>query len=227
MDAIRHKLLFGKDGVPLGLLLSKAQFTDVSFLFSKDFRAGCLLTDFKVGPRIYCKRVLLALLIVTCSLVALFIGPSSAVLMIPTYFTAWPAGGARFWLNGDLSPQTFDVDLVRDAQCIRQGNSSALPNATDWTYSSCPWAGYTGLSQFWRQRRAGLVQDVSYSLGTFVQDIRMAWTEEVQAVRIPIGGRVEVHVASKSTCPSHSLHLKSMLILDPLLLVRSNWLDGI
>lgn len=136
MDLVRYSLLFGTEGVPLGLILSNVRFTDVQYLLSRSFRAGCL--GFET------KRTALSfvLLLLCCSFVALFIGPSTAILMIPTFSDYWPAGGASFWLNGDLSPSKLDIDTIKNPKCaINKKNLSLLgwPDRSNMSF-----IGWTG-----------------------------------------------------------------------------------
>lgn len=145
MDAIRDKLLYGSEGVPLGLIMSQARFVDISFLLGHDFRAG-----FR-GFQRKRTRWMFAVLIISCALVAIFVGPSTALLLIPVYYEAWPGGGASIWLSGDIQPTTLDVSQSWDARCTSVAHNPSLLNASDKSLASCPWAGFPYLSEILAQ----------------------------------------------------------------------------
>lgn len=167
MDGVRDKLLFGSEGLPLGLLFAKARFVDITYLLSSDFRAGCL------GFRNIWARVAFGVLLVLASLIALFAGPSAAVLMIPSVYLSWPAGGADFWLNGDLFPVKYDIDLVRNGTCTAVFTNTTLLHSTDWKYADCPWAGFPFLKDYFSQKFLGSTGTLSYEYGTFRQTLNV------------------------------------------------------
>ena len=91
MDIIRHQLLFGSEGLPLGILASKQQFTEVQYLLSPELRFG--LAGFSRRR----KRLLFGLFILASTLISLFAGPSAALLLIPTQRSDW---GPEVLLSG-------------------------------------------------------------------------------------------------------------------------------
>jgi hypothetical protein len=147
MDAIRNKMMYSSDGIPLGLITSHARFGDISFLLSHDFRAGVKGFKHKATGSLF------GALIISCTLVAIFAGPSTALLLIPTYYTAWPGGGTSLWLNGDFQPGILDVSQSWDPRCTSLAHNISLLNDSDTSLSSCPWAGFKYLSD-------GLIQSV-------------------------------------------------------------------
>ena len=79
-------------------------------------------------------RIRLLILLLVFILLATFIGPFTAVLLIPRTQT-FPAGGTRYFLNAtaeEMWPSVVHSDAEYEA-CL-------WPNATD--YSVCPSGGY-------------------------------------------------------------------------------------
>ena len=147
MDLLRHQLIFGREGLPLGLLASKHQFTELQYLVSPEFRFG--VTGFAQRR----KRVLFGVLIVASSLISLFAGPSAALLLLPTQRSDWPAGGASAWLSGDdelLWPSTLTASSVGGANC-KNPSMNAI-NSVNLNTSACIWAGHSSLAAAFRQR---------------------------------------------------------------------------
>ena len=95
MDMLRNQMLSGDKGLPFGILTSKQQSTDLEYILSPAFRFGL------AGFARHRKRLLFGVIILTSTLISLFTGPSTALLVIPTQQSNWPAGGASFWLAGD------------------------------------------------------------------------------------------------------------------------------
>lgn len=141
MDAVRDKLLFGREGVPFGLIMAQIRFADITYLASHDFRAGSR------GFKRQRTRWSFALLIVSCTLLAILAGPSTALLLIPVYNTAWLAGAASFWLSGDFAPNTLDVSSLWDKRCTSTGQNLTLLQSTDASLVACPWGGYPYLDR--------------------------------------------------------------------------------
>jgi hypothetical protein len=91
---LMQKQLVDLDGVPLGLIGADKSVGQLSFFWSIEFWASF---------RSYHKRpfahAYIILLLVIGGIMALLVGPATAVLMIPREMN-WPTGGAIFWLNG-------------------------------------------------------------------------------------------------------------------------------
>lgn len=150
MDMLRNQMLSGDEGLPLGILASKQQFTDVEYILSSEFRFG--LAGFARRR----KRLLFGVFILTSTLISLFAGPSAALLLIPTQRSNWPAGGASFWLAGDdedLWPSKLTALSVGGPDCespqIQTLSTEALNS------SGCIWAGYSSLVEAFKQRHYG------------------------------------------------------------------------
>ena len=95
------------------------------------------------------KRVFVALLTVTCSLLATFIGPSSALLLIPVVRTDWSAGGTEFWLSGNettLWPNTLDSSSAGGQECLTP--TADMIYAETLNNSGCIWYWTPSLSQY-------------------------------------------------------------------------------
>lgn len=89
----------------------------------------------------FTKRCLFTLLLFACTLLALFSGPSAAVLMLPRWTTIWPGGGATFHLLGnnntlwpeELSTNTSPIlDDYRGSppRNLGHSNDTCLPSST-------------------------------------------------------------------------------------------------
>ena len=131
---IRDELLYG-DGVPLGLLGAGIDFSRLSFFWSREIM-GSLRSLFK-GRRKY-RKVQLVAFLVLAGAIALFAGPSCAVLLVPQN-QDWPAGGTPFFLNGakdDFWPVSLTADLDLNDTC---GSPSGAQ------YGICPGGGYFSL----------------------------------------------------------------------------------
>ena len=93
-------------------------------------------------------------------IIAVLVGPASALLMIPAVRNAWPAGGAWFWLKGSpttLWPETLDANSVGGAQCFSP--SSSLLTSYSLNTSDCIWGGYTELAQLFKSQHLNDLDD--------------------------------------------------------------------
>lgn len=129
----RDELLFG-DGLPLGLLAAGVDFTKLSFWSPKTL--GSLRSLFS-GPRKY-RRILLAMFLPLASVIAIFAGPSCAVLLVPQT-QDWPAGGTPVSLNGtveDFWPVELTANLSQAPVCLSSAGTG---------YGVCPSGGYHSL----------------------------------------------------------------------------------
>ena len=129
-DYIREQVVFG-DGVPFGGFLAGLQIQSISLLWSSEF-AGLCKGDFKKRRT----KWQVILLLTTCTILGVSVGPSSSNLMKPR-IANWPAGGTDFWLNAsneDLSPSKM-VDSPNLTHC-----------ATDTGDLSCPYGDWQVLS---------------------------------------------------------------------------------
>lgn len=120
-DVLRSELLFDTDGLPLGFLSAPSRFQEPSFWFSPDLWFG------QKGIKSLRKKILMLSLVLTCTLLAVFSGPSSAVLMIPQWFTNWSGQGATFHVIGDNS--TIWPDELRNGEPCGRAQSQDGPLA--------------------------------------------------------------------------------------------------
>ena len=127
---IRQELVAG-EGIPFGAVFGSLQFSSISYLFSKEF-AGTLRAKF--AKRIV--KVRLVALLLVGALLALSLGPSSAILMRPQ-LDNWPAGGTDFYLNAttdEIWPSLVDAltiptscnSITMDTTCISRDWKSVL-----------------------------------------------------------------------------------------------------
>ncbi|KAF2806259.1 uncharacterized protein BDZ99DRAFT_523721 [Mytilinidion resinicola] len=193
MDTVRDKLLFDdNEGIPLGLVTAKSRFADITYLLSHDFRAGCW------GFQKRRTRILFISLITVYSLIAILAGPSTALLLIPAYYTSWPARSVSFWFNGDLQPAILDQNYTGISKCTDYANNSTLLSDRGPPSASCIWAGQQYLSTALRQRAYYDDPDISYTDSKVKQVISLTWgvsnfniwsdTVRVTAVAIPNAG---------------------------------------
>ena len=81
IDILRSHLLFGPEGLPLGILASQQRFKDLNYLISPEFRLGL------AGVSSRWKRAGFAVLLIAMVLISIFAGPAAATLMVPTLRT--------------------------------------------------------------------------------------------------------------------------------------------
>ena len=144
---VRHGLLRGSKGVPFGLLLARLNFTQISYLWDTAFICGVSSIQ---GRR---RKILIALFIVLCAIIAAFSGPAAAFLMIPSYRYGWPGGGTDFILNGSASyyfPPTINSELIGPTECQKPG--SGMINAETREVQTCLWCGYVSIKRYLKQR---------------------------------------------------------------------------
>lgn len=96
------------EGILFGAIFGSLQFSNLSYLFSKEFM-GTLRAKFV-------KRVIKVRLIILLigTVLALTVGPSSAIAMRPR-LDNWPAGGTDFCLNAtvdEIWPSIVDASSI-------------------------------------------------------------------------------------------------------------------
>ena len=174
MDVLRHQLLLDSEGLPLGILASKQEFTELKYLLSPEFRFG--LAGFAHRR----KRILFCLLILTSSLISLFAGPSAALLLVPTQRMNWPAGGASFWLAGDedsLWPSKLTASSTGESDCENPSMQSLIAELTNT--SGCIWAGYSSLAEAFKQRHFAVDIDLVIDDGVLKREFVVRSSAEV------------------------------------------------
>ena len=165
VDVLRQQLLFGPEGLPLGILTSGQRFTELKFLFSPEFRFGL------AGITSHLKRLLLGFLIFTSALIALLAGPSTALLLIPTLRDNWPAGGLTFWMIGneeDLWPSKMTLSTIGGSDC--RNVTPQIIETEALNTSGCIWAGHSTWSEFFKAGHLGLGTDISLYDGEVKRD---------------------------------------------------------
>ena len=205
MDILRHQLL-GPEGLPLGILASKQQFTEMEYLISPEFRFG--LAGFARRP----KRLLFGLFILTSSLISLFAGPSAALLLIPTQRSNWPAGGASFWLAGDedsLWPSRLTASSIGDPDCEHPTMQKLSTGALN--SSGCIWAGYSSLAEAFQQRHFSSGIDLIIDDGVLKRDFVIRSKGEVAETWV-LAIHVAVGVLSKNVAAAWYAALKGISV---------------
>jgi hypothetical protein len=163
MDALRHPLIFGQTGLPLGIITAKTRFVDAMYLITPEFRWG-------ISGVPGWRRIWLGLLIALCSGLSLLAGPSAALLLIPQRFTDWSAGGATYRIVGSshlVWPQTLNADFIGGKHCRLPTEGLLFREPAN--HSSCIWIGHQSLKQSWQRlgisqlstREGGLSRDMS------------------------------------------------------------------
>jgi hypothetical protein len=105
-------------------------------------------------------------------LLALFAGPSVALLLMPSFTDGWYAGGTSFYLIGtddEIYPNRFDSRHTGGEAC-RNVSSSVLSSAL-LNMSSCIWNGYTQLSEGLKDRKFDWQSNVTLNDGIVKRQI--------------------------------------------------------
>ncbi|KAF3392489.1 hypothetical protein F1880_008790 [Penicillium rolfsii] len=116
------QLVFGH-GLPFGSIAAGLQFSQISYLWSKEFWATSRST--------FDRKNLLLPAIIICTLLGVSIGPSSATAMRPT-LDDWPAGETSFWLNAtaeELWP--LNLSLTNNKSC--SNSPKTCGSSSTWT----------------------------------------------------------------------------------------------
>ncbi len=124
-DVIRNQLI--NDGVNLGLLSSAFSLPGLNLLWSPD-----LLSTFSAIYRLRVKVALCCTIIICCILISV-VGPSSALLFLPSQLWVWD-GGTDFYIagtNDQLWPQRLTINHTGPSSC----RQFPLPNL-----EFCPFA---------------------------------------------------------------------------------------
>ncbi|PGH03993.1 hypothetical protein AJ79_07226 [Helicocarpus griseus UAMH5409] len=118
----RRRLL--KTASPFGLLFAGIGFANVNYLWSKELWGIVKPTGKSWSGRIF------LLVLILATLLAPFIGPASALLMIPK-LSDWEAGGTDFWVNAtreQLWPSQVDISQV-EPSCLADPNGMSCPHS--------------------------------------------------------------------------------------------------
>lgn len=130
LNILRYDLIFG-DGVPLGLLGSGISFNQISYFWSPAFLCAARFSLKRW------KRGRLFMFVPIAGLIAVTMGPSSAVLMLPRVQPV-SVGGTPYYINA-TSDRLWPIHINSSSEYP----ACFLPNATE--YSTCPSGGYASL----------------------------------------------------------------------------------
>ncbi|KAK3934057.1 hypothetical protein QBC46DRAFT_325715 [Diplogelasinospora grovesii] len=147
MDVLRDELLSGSNGLPLGIVTAKTLFANGTLLISPGFWNAIGGSDWWKKK----KRCFLSFLIVTCSVLALVAGLSTALLLIPKTYSDWSAGGSTFHLAGTndiIWPSKLDGQSIGGAHCQSTDGDLSLQQFDE--SRSCIWAGYETMLQWFK-----------------------------------------------------------------------------
>ena len=146
LDVLQSHLLFGPEGLPIGILASQQRFKDINYLVSPEFRFGL------AGFSNHWKRAWFGLFLLALVLISIFAGPSAATLMIPTQRSNWPAGGASFSLANDndaLWPSSLTASSIGGSHCQSPDMQMLVTDSINM--SGCIWAGYSAYVQAFKE----------------------------------------------------------------------------
>ncbi|KAI4109389.1 MAG: hypothetical protein L6R37_000546 [Teloschistes peruensis] len=145
VDVLQRELLSEPNGLPLGLLTSKQQFSQIQYLFSPELRFG-------LSSLSRIKLLAFGLFIVTSAVISLFAGPSAALLLIPEHRSGWPAGGVSMWLAGDddvLWPSRLTYSDIGGPHCVSPSHELLL--SENLSHVDCVWAGLSPIAELYKQ----------------------------------------------------------------------------
>ena len=137
LSYLRYELAFGY-GLPFGALHGGSSFTEVSYLWSKEFWATCFSKD--PSRPFWRKFALIAILFITVAL-ATTAAPASAIAILPQ-LNWWDAGSSSYWLNAstaDLFPSIVNESFSGGTVCTQPGGAPI---------DSCPGGGWASARVF-------------------------------------------------------------------------------
>ena len=134
-EILRHELIYG-DGLPLGLVVAGFEFSKISYFFSSEMLGSLKHAIHNPGKT---RSIILILYLVLVGVLAVVVGPSCAVLLVPQS-QSWPAGGTHFFLNGtqDLFWPTHLRAYASDLQSLCSSSDAV-------NHGVCPSAGFHSL----------------------------------------------------------------------------------
>ena len=188
MDPLRIEMMFGREGLPLGILVAQSRFSGIDYFWSPAFWSG------GQGFKACRKRLLMWSFILTAGVIAVFAGPSIALLMTATRYTNWAAGSASFWLAGDeasLWPITLDVSAIGGTECLNPTLDTL--NKQVLNMSGCIWAGYASISQYLKEKHFDLgdtalvIDDGIVPRDVILQSTRVSLETWAHASNVPVG----------------------------------------
>ncbi|KAI8950087.1 hypothetical protein F4801DRAFT_550287 [Xylaria longipes] len=118
--------LISDDGAPLSTISATGRIADPSFLWSRDFRSL-----FGSGVLSTWRRVRNVAMLITCTILAIFVAPTFAFAVTPQ-LGVWPVGGTNMFFNDTLDnifPPVLDSSHVVGNICVIAGSYSRCPSA--------------------------------------------------------------------------------------------------
>ena len=117
-------------------------------------------------------RLAFAILIGTSLFLSLFVGPSVALLVIPTTRPNWSGGGASVWLWGDndsLWPSRLTNAHIGPSHCV----APSAENLTSEGFGTqdCIWSGFSPLLEFFKQAHLDFPTSFNYHDGIVGHDL--------------------------------------------------------
>lgn len=150
LSIVRYELRDGKV-LPFGAILAGLQFKEISFLWSAEFWGLALSREIR-----WYKRVVLLSVVIVSALLAVGVGPASAIAMQPR-LEDFSAGGTSLWLNAtseDFWPKRLDSTSLPGLHCL----SSDAPEcpSSDWWFSQeyMRFLNGSSYSEFWNGQPA-------------------------------------------------------------------------
>lgn len=134
-EILRHELIYG-DGLPLGLLVAGFEFSKISYFFSSEMLGSLKHAFYNPGKL---RRIILVLYLVLVGALAVVVGPSCAVLLVPQS-QSWPAGGTQFFLNG-----TQDYFWPTYLSANASGLQTLCSSSDAVNHGVCPSGGFHSL----------------------------------------------------------------------------------
>lgn len=126
LSLVRYELRDGKV-LPFGAMFAGLQFKEISFLWSAEFWGLVLSREIH-----WHKRVVLLSVVIVSTLLAVSVGPASAIAMQPR-LEDFSAGGSSLWLNAtskDFWPERLDSTSLPGLHC--QSSDAPECPSSDW-----------------------------------------------------------------------------------------------
>ena len=144
---MHRELLHGPNGLPLGLLSLNKRFVEIQYLISAEFRFGL------AGICPWYKWLAYGALAIGSTLISLFAGPSTALLLIPERRGDWPAGGASISLPGtedEFWPSSLFGNATGGPHCAFPTPQKLILGAPE---DDCIWAGASPIGERFKESR--------------------------------------------------------------------------
>lgn len=183
-DVLRGELFSGSDGLPFGLVSAPRRFVELQFFISPSFWYG------HQGIRRRRMRISIFLLLVAAGAIALFAGPSSALLMVPQEVKHWDGGGATIQLVGS-NETLWPVFLDKWPDSIPRSQGEAPLNSSSRICIECDAAPIAQALKSWK-----------YGAQYFSVDISDGYVKRaISVIRTGLGGSSDTWAISPQTAP--------------------------